>query len=237
MSESVHRKLYSQYIGKEGFTRSQLNVAADQLLTKPQSEDDVKVGKLFATFLQGGKDGQGYFSQVAGSKGNKERLDIDDLNWLADRKDGHHKIDERDFKDIAGKRYDPNGHPIDVARLRRGAQEEFPGYGQPPRPDFAFGDGGGFLQPQNPFYGGGFQQAGSFGGFNNGFANGGFSSFDRFSDTGLRGGCKPGFNGGFGGGYNGGGLNGLDLRQMMGQLQQMLQLLSQYGLNFGRTFA
>jgi hypothetical protein len=120
--------------------------AAYQLLSNPDATADEKaMGNMFATMVQGGTDGKGLFPDINGDGG----VTADEMRKLAQGDGQYSSISKNDFKDAFGIRFNPDGNPISLDKLKQIADGQndtgntpapapapapTPGYGSAPAP-------------------------------------------------------------------------------------------------------
>jgi hypothetical protein len=100
--------------------------AAQDLLRYGNGREQ-EMGRMLATMVQGGRDGQGLFPDKNGDRA----IDFCEFKQLAALDGNHCAIDDRDFANGFGGRFQPGGVPIDMRDLKNQAMQNvryMPGY-------------------------------------------------------------------------------------------------------------
>lgn len=124
--------------GQDGkLSRSEMAHAAQDLILNG-NEEEQKMGLMFATILQGGKDGEGAFSLI--DRNRDEGINLCEFQQLAELGGGANCIDSQDFQAAMGDRYHHGGRGVDIRRLQMMGMDNYtamPGY-QPLTPEQVF---------------------------------------------------------------------------------------------------
>jgi hypothetical protein len=106
--------------GDGKLNRQEIAAASYEVLNAPEGRTtkEVNTALLFATFLQGGKDGCGLFPDFDGD----QNISFQELKELATKGGKEKSIDSADFRAAFPSRFQEGGRDVDIAQLGNIAQ-------------------------------------------------------------------------------------------------------------------